>query len=283
MRFIVVVAMYNMAPWIETNIESIRRQNYPDFRCLVGDDLSTDDSLDAARSACAGDDRFQVVAHSRKKYSMGNIHSLIELARPDNEDVIVLVDGDDYLAHDSVLQTVADIYRRHSCWMTYGSYSAPGKPREPVCRPYPQRVVARGRFRSVNWRASHLKTFKYGLWKHIPADAFRVTRAEVRSALRRALLTGRWRTYRYWRDIGASELNDPSGQYAKRCSDRILTTPMLELACCRSRFIPDILYIYRRVERLRPFNVAPERQKWYQRLIRDIVHHKPRLTPLSRL
>ena len=46
--------------------------------------------------------------------------ALIE-CNPDDEDIIVTVDGDDWLASKDVLEIVKK--RRKFCWMTYGSYA----------------------------------------------------------------------------------------------------------------------------------------------------------------
>lgn len=77
---------------------------------------------------------------------------------PDDE-VIVWLDGDDWLAHDSALQIVADAHRRGAL-ATYGQFiwgdgtigfAAPVGP-DP---------------RSEPWRTTHLKTFRAGLVKRI--------------------------------------------------------------------------------------------------------------------
>src|SRR5688572_22934108 len=98
MKFVVIVALYNMGQWLEQTINSIRGQSYGNFRCLLGDDMSTDNSAEVVAKAIHSDPRFELVRHQEKKFSMGNIATLIDIARPDDEDVIVLVDGDDYLA-----------------------------------------------------------------------------------------------------------------------------------------------------------------------------------------
>jgi glycosyltransferase involved in cell wall biosynthesis len=138
MKFVVIVVFYNMEQWLERAIDSIRGQSYGDFRCLLGDDISTDGSASVAARAIADDPRFELIRHQEKKFNLGNTAALIDMARPDDEDIIVLVDGDDYLAHPHVLQKLADIYKEYDCWMTYGSFrSTKNMERGPICRPYP--------------------------------------------------------------------------------------------------------------------------------------------------
>jgi glycosyltransferase involved in cell wall biosynthesis len=284
MQFIVIVPLYNMQQWIVRAIDSIRTQSYPSFRCLIGDDLSTDNSATLVRAAIQDDSRFKLISHTEKKYSLGNIATLIELAQPDDEDVLVLVDGDDYLAHADVLQKLADIYRRQNCWMTYGSYrGSESQQRSSLCHAYNQQTIKTGGFRKVKWRASHLKTFKYKLWKQIPAEDFTVTAEEFSRAQRRALWSGRIRTWLKWRAIKLADLIDGSNRYVRRCSDKAITCPMLEIAGPRIVFVEEVLYIYNSYPKDFLFTAKKSEQRWYTRCIRDILKHKPRRARLAEL
>lgn len=282
-RFIVIIPVYNMAAWIGENIALLKNQTYSNFRCLLGDDLSTDNSVAVIEGAIGDDKRFKLVTHRTKKYSLGNICTLIEAAKADDNDVIVLIDGDDRLANENVLQTLADVYRQNDCWMTYGSYAAEGRGPEAICRPYPRKIVMLNAFRYVKWRASHLKTFKYGLWRHVKPSSLTISSRELRRARLRALFTGCWRTWFHWRHIQLNELLDETRQFTRRCSDKVITSPLLEMAGEKAVFIPDILYYYRAYEKDLQFNTAKSRQKWYQRLTRNIVRHKTRYQKLAQL
>lgn len=279
-RFVVLVAMRDMAPWVGDTIASIREQTHAEFRCFIGDDGSSDGSREIVRSAVAGDPRFTLVEHETRLYSLGNLHALIRHAAPAPSEVIVMVDGDDRLAHRDVLGRVADVYRRTGCWMTYGSFSGDGATRDAVCRPYPDWALKHNLTRRCTWRASHLKTFRHALWRRLPEDALRITPDEVRRARRRALLRGRLRAWRRWRDIAADDLVNRDG-FPRRVDDKTMTMPMIELAGVRSAFIDEVLYLYRYYQKDIGFSAAQDRQKWYSRLIRDIIRHKPRQRPLD--
>lgn len=284
MRFIVIVAMYNMANHIPANIRALKEQTHSDFRCLIGDDISTDDSAAVVEELIQDDARFELVRHTEKKFSMGNIHTLIEHARPAPEDVLVLVDGDDRLAHPGVLEKLRDIYETEKCWMTYGSYSGGGEVPDRICRPYSSLVVKLNLFRHFKWRASHLKTFKYKLWAQLRPSDFTVTEKELRRARRRALLTGRLKSWYYWRQIEHKNLVNPSGKFARRCSDKTMTLPMLEIAGKKSLFIDEILYHYWvDPDKKLDYDRKTVPQKWYTRCIRDILMHKSRYLPVDEL
>lgn len=282
MKFVVIVALYNMGQWLEQTVNSIRTQSYGNFRCFLGDDMSTDNSPEVVAEAIRNDPRFQLVRHREKKFSMGNIATLIDMARPDEEDVIVLVDGDDYLAHAHVLQKLADIYKVYDCWMTHGSYRGiQAAEKDPICKPYPAEILEKGNFRQVKWRASHLKTFKYKLWKRIRPDAFTITEEEFNQARWRALWSGKIRTWLNWLKMRHTDLVDPSGRYVRRCDDKAFTFPMLEMAGPKVQFIDEILYIFRIYEKDLNFGVRRNRQKWYTRCIRDVIRRKPRYLRLT--
>jgi glycosyltransferase involved in cell wall biosynthesis len=284
LRFILVVPLYNMSRWIGGCIESIRAQTHADFRCLIGDDLSTDDGAAIARRAVDGDGRFEVIAHAEKMYALGNRATLIELARPADDDVIVLVDGDDYLAHENVLKTLADIYQRRDCWLTYGSFRRTDRTeKDAVCREYSRRTVAKARYRKVDWRASHLKTFLYKLWRRIRPDAFTVSEAELDRAVRRALHTGRIRYWLNWRKIRRPDLLDSTGRFVRRTTDKAIMYPLLEMAGPKACFVEEILYLYNRYPQDPLFPVSKPEQKWHKRCLPYIIEHKARYAQLKEL
>ena len=283
MRFVIIIAVYNMADWIGENIRILKNQTYKNFRCILGDDLSTDHSVDAILSTIDGDDRFSLIKHTAKKYSLGNICTLIEQAQADDNDVIVLIDGDDRLSDEFALDKVARTYVEEKCWMTYGSYSGGDDVPDSICKPYTKKVIANNSFRSTKWRASHLKTFKYKLWAKVYPDALTITQAELNKAKLRALLSVKWRTWANWRHIKLGDLLDENRQFTRRCSDKAITSPLLELAGEKAVFIPDILYYYRVYEKDLKFNASKNKQKWYQRIIRDIIMHKKRYSRITEL
>ena len=90
----------------------------------------------------------------------------------DPSDVVVCLDGDDWLAHDLALVRV-EAQHALGAWVTYGSFAAapepPGSGRPGFTRPYPSSA-----YRREPWLASHLKTFRAGLYQRIREDDLRV-------------------------------------------------------------------------------------------------------------
>ena len=278
MKFHIITAMYNVEEWIEENIQSLKEQTFSDFQTVLVDDLSTDDTVKIVQTAIQGDDRFLLIVNKGKKYKTRNVVEAIDAARPDDEDVIVIVDGDDRLAHPDVLKNLEEIYRRQDCWMTYGSFGDSQGVRHKACIPYKKSIISSNRFRQNKWLAYHLRTFKYKLWRKLNMNIFQVTDTEVKQALTRALSKLQFRRWYHWKDIKTEELHDVSGKYIRRIDDKAFSYPMLEMSGERACFIEELLYIFRseRMPYGRPDNNygKGKSEKWHTRLIRDILPHK---------
>jgi hypothetical protein len=128
---------------------------------------------------------------------------------PDPDDVIACVDGDDWLLHESALAIVAKIYdEKPETWVTYGQFRSYALGVE--CTPYP-----RDEYRSEPWRASHLKTFRAGLFHKIKRDDLRV-----------------------------------GGEFTRYCCDLAVMFPLLEMAGPeRTVFNPEPIYFYNNAHR----------------------------------
>lgn len=129
-------------------------------------------------------------------------------ARLAPSDIVVLLDGDDELAHPHVLQFVADLYGAEpSLWLTYGSF---------VCqsgKPGWASEYTHDEYRAdSSWRASHLKTFRAGLAQQL---------------------------------IPERDLMSKDGRWRELAVDHALMFPMLEMSgLAHQRFVPEILYVY---------------------------------------
>ncbi len=80
--------------------------------------------------------------------------------------IVVMLDGDDWLAHDKAVSTMWKLHAIDGAWVTYGSFKyADGRP--GITSPY----LPGEDPRQTPWRASHTKTFRAGLYHHIrPTD-----------------------------------------------------------------------------------------------------------------
>ena len=210
-HFIVIVPFYNVSKWIQYNIASIMKQTYVNFDCYLIDDLSTDNTCELIDNMIVGDNRFHLIKNKIKKLALRNIFDAIEFANTNPEDIIVTLDGDDWLYSKDVLEHLNNVYNEKDCWLTYGSYAEfPSGNRGKFARQIPQQIVEQKLFRKAPWCSSHLRTFKHHLWKKIKHK----------------------------------DLLDTDGNFYKMTWDLSFMFPMLEMANTRSFFIEKLLYVY---------------------------------------
>lgn len=210
-HFKIIVPLYNVEKWIDKCLYSIKLQNYKNFQCVVIDDISTDNTLKKIEKIISGDSRFLLVKNSQKKLALKNIYDGINISNPNEEDVIVTVDGDDWLANANVLTTLNREYQKHDCWMTYGSYiEYPTGMVGKFSKQIPSDVIRNRLFRNHEWCSSHLRTFKYHLWNKIKEE----------------------------------DLLDSHGNFYEMAWDLSFMFPMLEMSGKKSHYINDILYVY---------------------------------------
>jgi hypothetical protein len=210
-HFKIVIPAYNSEQWISKTIQSVREQEYTNFKCYIVDDISTDKTAEIVKKEIIDDDRFCFIENSEKKYALKNIYDTIELSCASDEDVIVLLDGDDWLSNKYSLQHLNLCYLEDKCYMTFGSFIRfPDGMLGPESSEYPSEVVESNSFRKDNWRASHLKTYKVFLWNLIKKKDF---------------------------------LNE-EGKFYENCYDQAIMLPMLEMSGDKIKFVPEIMCIY---------------------------------------
>lgn len=122
-KLVVITTAYNVGDWIGRTIESIKSQSYDNFEVWIGNDCSTDHTVNVFHETVAGDTRFHLVNTKKPRTGQGGtFFTAFDAANPDNSNVIVEVDGDDWLPDDEVFKKVAIAYTNPKVWMTYGQY-----------------------------------------------------------------------------------------------------------------------------------------------------------------
>lgn len=92
----VVISVYNVAPYIEKCINSIRNQTYSDLEIIAVDDGSTDESGKLCDRLAKSDDRI-VVIHKENGGNSSARNAGVSAARGE---YVAFVDGDDYIEKD---------------------------------------------------------------------------------------------------------------------------------------------------------------------------------------
>lgn len=208
-KFKIIIPFYNVEKWIKKNVESIVSQTYKNYECFYIDDISSDNSANIIQSYV--DDKINLIKNTQKKYALHNIYDAINTCKPDDEDVIVIVDGDDWLASPEVFSKLNQVYTTENILLTYGTYVEYPSGNIPWnVVPYSQEVIENNLYRQDTWRASHLRTFKYKLWKNIKLE----------------------------------DLKDTNENFYKMTWDLAMMFPMLEMSGGKFKCIENILYCY---------------------------------------
>ena len=223
--FRIIVPFYNVEGFISRCLYSLKRQQNENFKCYMIDDLSDDKSANIAALYTADDDRFTLIQNEDKKYALGNIADTINSIEDiSDDDIIILLDGDDWLPSNKVLSHLEKVYSDSDCLMTYGSYVySPNGQKGVEPSEYPTDVIENNTYRTDQWRASHLRTFKHKVWKEINQD----------------------------------DLKNEDGYY-KVAYDQAIMLPLLEMCGPRAQYIPEIMHVYNRIN---PLNVDKTKQQ----------------------
>ncbi len=160
--------------------------------------------------------------------------------------VVLSVDGDDWLAHDRVVEQILARYDQ-GAWMTWGNYAIWQHDAITPAPPDADDVTNRRMCRKLPWFASHLKTYRAGLFQQILV----------------------------------SDLRDTDGYWITECTDLATMWPMLEMADDRGRHIQDILYVYNHTNPRSVHNIGGDRLE-YQRSEARRMRAMPSYSRLSR-
>lgn len=95
----VIVPMYNCEHYVGACLASLRAQSLSDFQVICVDDGSTDNTLEKARSATSGDDRFTLIALPENKGQSVARNTALDEA---TGQYLVFLDSDDSLVPDAL-------------------------------------------------------------------------------------------------------------------------------------------------------------------------------------
>lgn len=212
--FVVVIPSYNNSAYCEQNLLSVLNQNYKNFRIIYIDDCSKDDTYEKVKGIIERSpirSRVTLIHNTQNQGALKNLHFAIHTC--EDQEIVVTVDGDDFLAHADILKKLNKVYSNPKIWMTYGNYlDYPSYKQNPmICKPFPKNVVRSNSFRSYEWVSSHLRTFYAGLFKKIPTEDLMF-----------------------------------EGKFLPMGWDLAFMLPLLEMSGKHCKFIEEVLYLYNR-------------------------------------
>lgn len=242
---VVIVPSYNNSLWYEINMRSVLCQNYNNYRVIYIDDSSTDNTYDLVKECIKSknaEHKVTLIHNNIRKGALANIYAAIHSCK--NHELIVLVDGDDWLHNANVLAKINATYADSNIWMTYGQWQAYPDNRVGDCKEIPMSIKVNNVYREWDWAASHLRTFYAGLFKEI----------KLKDLLY-------------------------EGNFFDVAWDMAMLFPMLEMSGEHFKFIGELLYIYNCATPLNDFKTKFVRQIHCDKVIRS----RKKYSPLSRI
>jgi glycosyltransferase involved in cell wall biosynthesis len=236
-NFIVVTPLYNVEKWVKRCLNSVAKQQYKNFSHYLIDDISTDNTNSIIKKHSDTCENTVLITNTEKKYALKNIYDTLEDLNLSDDDIVVILDGDDCLANDEVFSTLNEIYNREDCWMTYGSYvEYPSMKKGKFAKKIPNHIIENSSYRSSEWMSSHLRTFRYGLWKKIKK-----------------------------KDL----IDERTGNFIKAAWDLAFIFPMLEMCGTKALYIDKVFYVYNRQNPLNEDKVNHSKQLGEENYIRS--------------
>lgn len=225
--FVVITASYNNKDWYKLNLDSIFSQTHVNWRLIYINDCSTDDTGHLVQEYVHEKNmqhKVMVLNNKRRRGHLANQYNAIHMCA--KNEIIVIVDGDDWLAHTNVLAYLNRVYQDDTL-MTYGQFWYFKRNTKGICKQVPANVIESNGIREhSSWLLSHLRTFYAGLFQLIKLEDL--------------LYQGNF--FPMGADIGTMY-------------------PMFEMAAERARFIPDILYVYNDANQLSFFQTQDNKQR----------------------
>lgn len=237
-KFKVAIPVFNAEKWISNNIEMLLGQNYTNFEACIINDASTDRTGEVIESYRGKlDSRFKIIHNEKNAGPLENQYNAWKYhlnSSDDPESVLITIDGDDWLYSAGSLQVLNAYYEKFNPLLTYGNHIHWPWGTKSNCELIPAQILQNSDFRSYKFCTSHLRTFKSRVLDQIPI----------------------------------SHLCDKAGKMYRCAGDVSLMMAALEISNPRIIFIPEVLYIYNRVNPLSEDVIIQDEQARVEREIR---------------
>lgn len=241
-QFKIVVPSFNSVAYLPKTLASIEKQTNINFQVCVIDDCSTIEKQRGIILDYCRRNNWSYIFHKKNEGALASIIEAIKSFNCKDDDVIVMVDGDDWLYDEHVLEKIDKIYSNEDVYLTWGQFETypPNWLKMNYAMDIPDLVIDNQMYREIVDVFGHLKTYKY----------------------------------RLFREIKDEDLRDPkSGEYFRVSWDKALLYPMLEMAGHKVKFNPDIVYVYNVINPLSDFTINRPEQIAATEYIRSKPHY----------
>lgn len=238
--FVFIIPSRNNAQWYERNLDSVFSQSYQNYRVIYIDDASTDGTGTLVKEYIAKNalhPKVILLENTARQGALANIYAAAGLCSP--HEIIVPLDGDDWLAHHHVLRRLNEVYQNSNVWFThsqfiyYPSYESGfgGDILKETIESLPSRSYV---------GPTQLRTFYAGLFQQIKKEDL---------------------LYK--------------GNFFDVCYDVAILFPLIEMAREHIQFIPEVSCVYNIATAFNDFKVRTEEQIFFDQWIRKKEPYAP--------
>lgn len=238
---VVIIPSYNNSECYQKNLDSVFQQNYENYRIIYVDDASPDRTGFLVKQfikESGQEHRVKLIQNTTRRGALANTYKAAWRCKPD--EIIAILDGDDWFAHENVLRKLNSVYSDPDVWVTYGQFvyypcGSPGWAEE-----VPKSIIDQNAFRDYSWVTTALRTFYAGLFQKIKKE-----------------------------DLFYN------GDFFFMSGDLAYMWPIVEMAGHHSRFISEVLYVYNVVTPINDIKKDPIRQRDLGFVIRERTRYQP--------
>jgi len=171
-RFVILIGSFNNEQWVAPNLDSILCQTHKNFRVVYYNAASTDNTFKLVEEYAFKDPRISLHSTQERHRKTWFFEKVTEWEEIRDNDIVCILDGDDFLANEEVLNYLNEVYNKTNCWMTYGGmivWNGGDSTQEafPQNSEAPSEVKLNKLYRQDLWRYSHMRTCRGFLWKKL--------------------------------------------------------------------------------------------------------------------
>lgn len=157
-NFKIVTPFFNAEKYIRKSLSNSLSQSYDKFKIILINDGSSDNSENSYVDLLDKySDKIIYIKNENRMGAMFNHQNAI-LNYCDNDDIVVQVDGDDWLIDDGVLSYINDFYNEKKCMVMYGQSQYLSGRIGNAC-PYIDKKEFEDKRLNFKFHVSHVRTF----------------------------------------------------------------------------------------------------------------------------
>lgn len=224
--FVIIVFSDEKNSFCEKNLESIFTQSYPYFRVVYLGSGEGLDNYDKAQNFIAHlgyKDRVTFIKNPDGEKFFDMFYRTIHDCK--DEEVIIHLEGTDWLANKDVLEKLNKAYLDPDVWLTYGDCMEYPSLKKQELEPTVNRTLRDFRAEKTPWMLSHLKTYYAGLLKQLTPNVEGLKEKAISSEDKMLMLSllkiGKWHVRFIPEVLSIHQENKQEETGVKRFVDRV--------------------------------------------------------------